>query len=65
MSTLKVAIELRAQGKNDKALRLFKHALALSPKNPEILTQFGEYLEHNHQDIMTADLMYFQVNCMT
>lgn len=62
MSSLKVAVELRAQGKNDKALRLFKHALALAPKNPEILTQFGEYLEHNRQDIMNADLMYFQVS---
>lgn len=58
---MKVALELRAQGKDDKALRLFKHALALSPKNPEILTQFGEYMEHNRQDVVTADLMYFQV----
>lgn len=61
LSSLKVALELRAQGKDDKALRLFKHALALAPKNPEILTQFGEYLEHNRQDVVTADLMYFQV----
>lgn len=62
LSSLKVALELRALGKGDKALRLFKHALALAPKNPEILTQFGEYLEHNRRDVVTADLMYFQVS---
>lgn len=62
LSTLKVAIELKTLGKDDKALRLFKHALALAPKNPEVLTHYGEYLEHNRRDILSADLMYFQVS---
>lgn len=62
LSTLKVAIELKAHGKTEKALRLFKHALALAPKHPEILTKYGEFLEHNQSDIITADLMYFQVS---
>lgn len=61
LSSLKVAIEFRALGKDDKALRLFKHALALAPKNPDILTNYGEYLEHNRRDVVNADLMYFQV----
>lgn len=64
LSTLKAAIELKAQGKTEKALRLFKHALALAPKHAEILTKYGEFLEQNQSDIITADLMYFQVGCV-
>lgn len=61
LSTLKVALELKVQGKMDKALRLFQHALALAPKHPEVLNKYGEYLEHSHSDVISADLMYFQV----
>lgn len=61
ISTLKVALELRLQGKMDKALRLFQHALALAPKHPEVLNKYGEYLEHSHSDVISADMMYFQV----
>lgn len=61
LSTLKVALELKSQGKLDKALRLFQHALALAPKHPEVLNNYGEYLEHSHSDVILADMMYFQV----
>lgn len=61
LGTLKMALELRMAGKDDKALRLFQHALALAPKHPEVLVKFGEYLEHNKKDIVMADQMYFQV----
>lgn len=61
ISTLKVALELKLQGKTDKALRLFQHALALAPKHPEVLNKYGEYLEHNYSDVISADQMYFQV----
>lgn len=54
-------MEMKAQGKDDKALRLFKHALALAPKNAEVLNKYGEYLEHSRADVVTADLLYFQV----
>lgn len=64
LSTLKVAIELKTQAKTEKAFRLFKHALALAPKHPEILTKYGEFLEQNQSDIITADLMYLQVSCV-
>ncbi|XP_037911554.1 protein adenylyltransferase Fic [Hermetia illucens] len=60
LGTLKMALELRMAGKDDKALRLFQHALALAPKHPEVLVKFGEYLEHNKKDIVMADQMYFQ-----
>lgn len=52
---------MKSQGKLDKALRLFQHALALAPKHPEVLNKYGEYLEHSHSDVISADLMYFQV----
>lgn len=56
-----MALELRLQGKMDKALRLYQHALALAPKHPEVLNKYGEYLEHSNSDVISADMMYFQV----
>lgn len=56
-------MELKVQGKLDKALRLYQHALALAPKHPEILNKYGEYLEHSNSDVISADMMYFQVSC--
>lgn len=56
-----MALELRLQGKMDKALRVFQHALALAPKHPEVLNKYGEYLEHSNSDVISADMMYFQV----
>lgn len=61
LGTLKVAVEFKRQGKQDKALRLFDHALALAPKHPAVLTKYGEFLEHHRRDVIRADLMYFQV----
>lgn len=56
-----MALDLKTQGKLDKALRLLQHAMALAPKHPEILNKYGEYLEHSNSDIINADMMYFQV----
>lgn len=52
---------MRLEGKEDKALRLFQHAIALAPRHPEVLNKYGEYLEHSRQDVVSADQMYFQV----
>uniref|UniRef100_A0A182Q5G9 Protein adenylyltransferase Fic n=1 Tax=Anopheles farauti TaxID=69004 RepID=A0A182Q5G9_9DIPT len=60
LGSLKMALEMKHLGKDDKALRLFQHALALSPKHPEILTKYGEFLEHNQQDVVSADQYYTQ-----
>lgn len=65
LSSLKLALEMKAQGKMEKASKLFKHALALAPKHPEILNKYGEFLEHSHSDVVSADLMYFQVSLQT
>ncbi|XP_040168739.1 protein adenylyltransferase Fic [Anopheles arabiensis] len=60
LGSLKMALEMKQLGKDDKALRLFQHALALSPRHPEILTKYGEFLEHNRQDVVSADQYYTQ-----
>lgn len=61
LSSLKMAEEMKASGKLDKAMKIYKHALALAPRNPEVLIKFGEYLEHNQRDIVLADQYYYQV----
>ncbi|XP_059617299.1 protein adenylyltransferase Fic [Phlebotomus argentipes] len=60
LSILKVAEDFKRDGKEDKALKLFEHAIALAPKHPEILTKFGEFLEHSKRDVVKADQLYFQ-----
>lgn len=58
---LKAALAYKLSGKNDKALRLFEHAAAIAPENPDVLNIYGEYLEHNHEDVISADELYFKV----
>lgn len=61
LNSLRMATEMRLEGKEDKALRLYQHAIALAPRHPEVLNKYGEYLEHSRQDVVLADQMYFQV----
>lgn len=60
LGSLSMAMEMELQGKDSKAFRLYKHAIALAPKHPEILTKYGEYLEHHQNDVVQADQYYFQ-----
>lgn len=55
---LRAAIELKNQGKYEKAFKVFQHSLSLAPKNPQVLTEFGLFLEE--QDIIQADQFYFK-----
>lgn len=55
---LKAALELKRYGKFEKALKVFKHSLSLAPNNPQVLTEFGLFLEE--RDIITADQYYFK-----
>lgn len=61
LGALHVALEMRKIGKLEKALKLFEHAMALSPKHPDVLNHYGEFLEETHNDIIQADQMYFRV----
>lgn len=58
---LKAALAYKLSGKTDKALRLFQHAAAMAPHNPDVLIRYGEYLEEMHQDVVGADELYFTV----
>lgn len=60
LSSLKVALDMKSDGKDEKASRLFLHAIALAPKHPEILTKYGEFLEHTKKDVIAADEMYYK-----
>ncbi|GAB0089032.1 Protein adenylyltransferase Fic [Sergentomyia squamirostris] len=60
LSLVKIAEDFKKDGKEDKALKLFEHAIALAPKHPEILTKYGEFLEHSKRDVVKADQLYFQ-----
>ncbi|KAF0310283.1 Adenosine monophosphate-protein transferase Fic [Amphibalanus amphitrite] len=43
-------------GKLEKAGKLFEHALALSPRHPDVLTEYGEFLERS--DVTRANHLY-------
>lgn len=58
---LKAALAYKLSGKYEKALRLFEHAAAIAPENPDVLNKYGEYLEQNHEDVISADELYFKV----
>lgn len=58
--SLQAALDMKTQGKSDKALKLFQHAVALSPKHPDILTHFGEFIEQTKMDIVKADELYLR-----
>lgn len=60
ISSMNAALEMKTEGKNDKALKLFKHATSLAPKHPDILNHYGEFLEETQNDVMLADQLYFQ-----
>jgi len=58
VSAINLAKDMTARGKMDKASKLYEHALALSPRNPDILTEYGEFLEIQRQDIVSAEHLY-------
>ena len=55
---MKLAKEMIKQGRADKALKIYLHALALDPHNPELLNSYGEFLETYKKDILNAEHNY-------
>lgn len=45
-------------GKLDKALKIYQHALALDPTHPDVLNEYGEFLEKTQHDVVKAEHMY-------
>lgn len=58
VASLNAALEMKQNGKADKALKLFQHAFALSPKHADILNHYGEFLEDTKNDVVRADQLY-------
>jgi len=56
---------MKEQGKIAKAQKLFQHALALCPRQPDILTNYGEFFEDTRKDYITADQLYVQALTFT
>ncbi|CAM1297739.1 FICD (predicted) [Pycnogonum litorale] len=44
--------------KPEKALKLLQHAMALAPWHPDVLTNYGELLEEQHENIIEAEHLY-------
>ena len=58
VAALNVALDLQQQGKKERAMKIFQHALALDPSHADILTAYGEFLELHMNDVMRADHYY-------
>lgn len=58
---LKLALHMQSSGKPNKAAKIFKYALSLDPRNPDLLTAYGEYLERHKKDIVRAEHFYAKV----
>ena len=60
MSAIHVALEMKEKGKISKAQKLFQHAMALCPRHPDILINYGEFFEDARKDYLMADQLYLQ-----
>ncbi|XP_033638353.1 protein adenylyltransferase FICD-like [Asterias rubens] len=56
LAALHQAIIFKVNGKNEKAHKLFQHALALDPNHSDALNEYGEFIEE--KDILQADYLY-------
>ncbi len=53
-----IAKTMEAEGKMEKAEKIYKYALSLDPKNLDALNHYGEYLEYYKKDIIKAEHLY-------
>lgn len=58
LAALHLAQEHLKHDKKEKALKLYRHALALAPNHPDVLNEYGEFLERNQKDVLTAEHLY-------
>ncbi|KAL9978573.1 hypothetical protein ACROYT_G016106 [Oculina patagonica] len=63
LHALKLALEMKSEGKRDKALKLFKQAEALAPHHPEILLHYGEFVEED--DVIHAEHLYARAHAVS
>lgn len=58
VAALKAAVSSRKSGKMQKAETIIKHALALAPDHPDILTEYGILVETVRQNVVEAEELY-------
>lgn len=56
---MKLALMMKDDGRRDKALKLFQQAESLAPFHPDILLNYGEFLEE--ENIVQAENLYARV----
>ena len=55
---MQAAVSSKEKKQNSRALKLFKHAIALCPKHPKVLNFYGEFLEDTEMNLREADHLY-------
>ncbi|XP_012527174.1 protein adenylyltransferase Fic [Monomorium pharaonis] len=58
LASLHLALDMKLSGKQEKAIKLFQHAVALAPCHPDILNYYGEFLEHTQNNVIKANEFY-------
>lgn len=53
-----LAVTFKEKGKVDKARKLFKHAYALLPRHPDVLTEYGLFMEEVRNDVIRAEHLF-------
>ena len=49
---------LVGQGKIEKAAKVYEHAYLLAGTYPEVLIEYGEFMEKHNNDFVTAEHLY-------
>ncbi|XP_011169244.1 protein adenylyltransferase Fic [Solenopsis invicta] len=58
LASLHLALDMKLSGKQEKAIKLFQHAVALAPCHPDVLNHYGEFLEHTQNNVIKANEFY-------
>ncbi|KAL6256369.1 hypothetical protein P5V15_012485 [Pogonomyrmex californicus] len=58
LASLHSALDMKLSGKQEKAIKLFQHAVALAPCHPDVLNHYGEFLEHTQKNVIKANEFY-------
>ncbi|KAB0798827.1 hypothetical protein PPYR_06880 [Photinus pyralis] len=57
---LEAALAFKLSGNVGKAAKLLDRATSVALQSPDVLNRYGEFIEHVHNDIVAADLLYYK-----
>ena len=58
IASVTLARDMVEADKVDKAMKLYQHAYALDPTHPDVLVEYGEFLEKFKKDVVKAEHLY-------